>query len=288
MKNRTLTTVLLIALIMAACATPAEIEESPQPVPVDTAGPDNESEGGAEVTETIESTDTPLPQFDENSISPGTMQAHSFFSSDGSRMDYLLYIPEGYDEEQNWPLLLSLHGDRGITHTVEVVEFMTPLASFDSYPNFPFILVAPVSPSANWKFFYEPVNELVDSLIESLPINPESIILTGASAGAYGGWEYVFKNPNQFAAFVPVAGGPGDNFPPENICLLKNLPIWIFHSEVDYAMRIDSSYAALEALESCDSNSIWMTTFDDLGHVDSIVSAYSDPALYEWMLQQVE
>jgi len=130
--------------------------------------------------------------------------------------------------------------------------------------------------------------ELMDTLSESLTIDSNALILTGFSAGAYGGWHYALSDPDQFVAFVPVAGGPGGGPVPKNMCLLKDLPIWILHSEVDFVIPIKESYAALEALEKCGSSSIHLTIYTILDHVDSIYGAYADPALYEWMLQQVK
>ena len=243
----------------------------------------------AEATETTQPQFTPLPPFTQESINPGKMQAYSFLSSSGQEIDYLLYLPDNYYERPAWPLMLSLHGDKSTRISVDdVLNKMNPLIAFEPDSDFPFILVAPVSPTAIWKFYYQPMDELMDTLAESLSIDSDAIILTGFSKGAYGGWHYALSNPDQFVAFAPVAGGPGGGPVPENICLLKDLPIWIIHSEADFVIPIKESYAALEALEQCGSSSIHMTTYTDLDHVDSIYAAYADPALYEWLLQQTK
>ena len=242
----------------------------------------------AEATEIIQPQFTPLPPFTNESISPGNMQAYSFISSSGQDLDYLLYLPDDYYERPAWPLIISLHGNKSGRIGIDDVLEMNPLNAIDPDAEFPFILVAPVSPTALWNFYYEPINELMDTLSESLSIDSDSLILTGFSAGAYGGWYYALSDPDQFVAFAPVAGGPGGGPVPENICLLKDLPIWIIHSDADFVMPINQSYAVLEALEKCGSSSIHMTTYTDLDHVDSIYAAYGDPALYEWMLKQTK
>jgi predicted peptidase len=243
----------------------------------------------AEATETIQPQFTPLPHFTRESISPGTMQAYSFLSSSGQEMDYLLYLPDNYYERPAWPLILSLHGNKPTRISVDdVLNKMNPLNALEPDSEFPFILVAPVSPAAIWKFYFQPMDELLDTLVESLSIDSDALILTGFSVGAYGGWHYALLDPGQFVAFVPVAGGPGGGPVPENICLLKDLPIWIIHSDADFVIPIKESYAVLEALEKCGSSSIHMTTYTDLDHVDSIYAAYGDPALYEWMLKQTK
>ena len=286
LKNFSL--LILSALLIAACSPSTEVEEISAPVVEEAIEPVIEEGSVKEATETIQPQFTPLPPFTEESISPGNMQAYSFLSSSGQELDYLLYLPDEYYERPTWPLIISLHGDKQKRHRADDVLLMNPLYFIDPDSEFPFILVAPVSPTANWELYYKSMDELLDSMTESLSIDSNALILTGFSAGAYGSWHYALSNPDQFVAFAPVAGGPGGDTVPENICLLKDLPIWIFHSEADFTMRINNSYAALEALENCGSTSILLSTYTDLNHNDSINTTYADPALYEWMLKQIK
>ena len=273
MKRSILYLLLLFGLLSACLPTVADT---------------GEEGSGTEATNTIQPQSTPLPPFTEESISPGTMQAHSFLSSSGQELDYLLYLPDEYYERLAWPLIMSLHGDKGRRNRIDDVLIMNPLNSIDSDSEFPFILVAPVSPTGSWNIYHKSMDELLDTLGESLSIDSNALFLTGLSAGAYGGWHYALSDPDQFVAFAPIAGGPGGDPVPENICLLKDLPIWIIHSDADISMPIENSYAALEALENCGSSSILITTYTDLSHADSIYTAFADPALYEWMLQQAK
>lgn len=242
----------------------------------------------SEATMSIQPEATSLPLFSAASINPGSMQAFSFSSSVGQEIDYVLYLPDEYHEDRAWPLIMSLHGDKGRKHNVEDARIMNPLYSLDPETVFPFILVAPVSQTGSWNIYHQSLNELLDALSESLSINQNGLILTGLSAGSYGAWHYALSEPDQFAAFVAVAGGPGANPVPDNICLLRDLPIWIFYSEADIGMTVESSLAAYEALEACGSSLLQITIFTDLDHVASIDAAYADPDLYVWMLQQIE
>ena len=72
-----------------------------------------------EDTDTIQAKSTPLPPFTEESISPGNMQAYSFWSSSGQELEYLLYLPDEYYERLAWPLIMSLHGDKGRRNRVD-------------------------------------------------------------------------------------------------------------------------------------------------------------------------
>ena len=79
----------------------------------------------------------------------------------------------------------------------------------------------------------------------------------------------------------------GEVVVPEDICRLVDLPIWVAHSEADEEAPIDSDAAIVTELEECGSTVVRFTVYEDLGHVESISTAYAGPDLYEWMLEQV-
>jgi predicted peptidase len=251
------------------------------------------TENDGEVTEAItasESQPTPLPSFTEESIDPGQQQAYSFLSSSGQEMDYLIYLPADYDEAQTWPLILYLHGS-STSKNIETVRNKNPLAWIDPDTNFPFILVAPQSQTGFWHKYFEPMNELLAILPESLSIDSNAIFLTGASAGGYGAWRYAFANPDLFTAVAPIAGVPSTstaNPSPEKFCELKDLPIWVAHSEADIAVPIEMNMEAVAALEECGSTSIRFTTYTDLNHLGTITTVYAGPEIYDWMFEQMK
>lgn len=230
-----------------------------------------------------------LPPFSQDSINPGQQEAYSFVSSSGVEIEYLLYVPNDY-EDRAWPLILSLHGFLGRgDQTLELVRPWTPVAWVDPSVEFPFVVVAPLGPSGLWSQYHEPMDELFDVLGEALSINQEARFLTGWSAGAIGTWQWALARPDKFAGIAPIAGGlPGvEGVVPEDICRLVDLPIWVAHSEADEEAPIDSDAAIVAELEECGSTVVRFTVYEDLGHVESISTAYAGPDLYEWMLEQV-
>jgi predicted peptidase len=232
----------------------------------------------------------PLPPFSQDSMNPGQQEAYSFVSGSGVEIEYLLYVPEGYEESRAWPLILSLHGFLGRgDQTLELVRPWNPVAWVDPSVEFPFVVVAPLGPSGLWSQYHEPMDELFGVLGEAMSINQEALFLTGWSAGAIGTWQWALARPDQFAGIAPIAGGlPGVEVPvPEDICRLVDLPIWVARSEADEEAPIDSDAAIVAELEECGSTVVRFTVYEDLGHVESLSSAYAGPDLYEWMLEQV-
>jgi predicted peptidase len=220
-------------------------------------------------------------------IEPGQQEAYTFQSSTGEEIIFWLYLPEDYDESQKWPLMLALHGFLGFEPSLEKVRGQSPLAWLDPDVEFPFIVIAPQAPSGSWAKYHQPMNELIEFLSASLSIDPDAQFLTGLSAGVVGTWQWALAYPDRFVGVAPIAGGPSmnPNDPvPENICVLKNLPVWAAHSEGDREAPIESNRAMVTALEECGSTVASFTVYTDFSHMDSIKKAYTGPELYDWML----
>jgi predicted peptidase len=224
--------------------------------------------------------------FTGGSIGPGHQEAYSFISSSGEEIIFWLYLPEAYDGSQTWPLIISLHGFLGFEPSLERVREHSPPAYIGPDVEFPFIVISPRAPSGSWALYHEPMEELIELLGESLSIDPDAQFLTGFSTGVIGTWQWALAFPDRFTGIALIAGtlslNPNDPVP-ENICLLKDLPVWVAHSEAD-DLPIESNRAAVMALEECGSTVTHFTTYTDLSHTDSMSTAYAGPELYDWML----
>ncbi len=86
--------------------------------------------------------------------------------------------------------------------------------------------------------------------------------------------------PNRFAAIIPICGG-GDY---QRVSVLKNLPIWNFHGELDDIVLIEESLSLIKALDSSLCKS---TIYPDLRH-DSWTNTYNNPEIYRWLLEQTK
>ena len=67
------------------------------------------------------------------------------------KLDYLLYLPPGYEkEEKSWPLVLFLHGAGESGQDLNKVKVHGPPKLIEHGKQFPFIIVSPQCPNGHW------------------------------------------------------------------------------------------------------------------------------------------
>jgi len=196
------------------------------------------------------------------------------------RLNYLLYLPAGYDADKKpWPLLVFLHGSGERGSDLENVKIHGPPKLIAEGKQFPFIVVSPQAPRRRW----DPVtlNALLDDVIAKYRVDKDRIYLTGLSMGGAGTWTLAGAYPDRFAAIVPICGG-GD---PADAPKLKDIPVWVFHGAKDEAVPLSRSEEMVKALREAGAKTVEFTVYPEAGH-DSWSEAYADPKLYEWLLKQ--
>jgi predicted peptidase len=226
-------------------------------------------------------------------ITPQPGQHAYTYEMSGVNLNYLLFLPQSYgkDLRQQWPLMIFLHGLAKRGDTIEALEELKkdgPPMIVEERPDFPFIVLSPQCPSDSyWEGQLNQVDKLVDEVVHNYAVDTNRIYLTGLSMGGYGSWHYALSEPEQFAAIVPIAGGhiPQSDEVPDNICDLKYTPTRVFHGNQDDVVLPRQSEVLVEALEACGSD-VRFTLYPDADHDDSWKHAYSDPELYEWLLEQ--
>jgi predicted peptidase len=62
------------------------------------------------------------------------------------QMDYLLYLPKDYEQQESWPLLLFLHGSGERGDDLELVKTHGRPKLIAAGKDFPFIVVSPQCP----------------------------------------------------------------------------------------------------------------------------------------------
>lgn len=234
---------------------------------------------------TIEPTSFPEPN--QDSIQTG-QHPYSFLTSTGVELRYLLYIPEDYQPDDQWPLIVYLHGAGGVGENIELLTTEGSLLDIlQKEPNFKFIVLSPQLPTGRWGKYIDPVDELVTHITELFLIDANHLYLTGISLGGLGAWQYALAYPDRFAALAPVGGAASftSTAVPENICDLKNLPIWIFHGEDDTLLKPEQNEAVVSALQACGGN-VNFTLYPGVDHLETFPLTYQNPDLYTWFLEQ--
>ncbi|OWR32709.1 hypothetical protein CDO73_03665 [Saccharibacillus sp. O23] len=198
------------------------------------------------------------------------------------RMNYLLYLPPGYQAESDkkWPLILYLHGAGGSGTMLDAVRKEGLPARMESGAGLPFVVVAPQCPlGVFWNTREDEVLAILDEVADNRNIDPSRVYLTGFSMGAYGVWQMASHHSYRFAAIAPVSGG-GD---PAYARRLRDMPAWIFHGKEDRVIRVSESEKIAEAMREAGAE-VELTIYPEAGH-DCWKKVYANDALYRWFLE---
>lgn len=210
---------------------------------------------------------------------PGSQQPARLEKQVPVTMDYLLFLPQGYEQRESWPLLLFLHGAGERGSDLELVKKHGPPKIVADKKDFPFILVSPQCPANRWWEPFE-LNALLDDIVAEHKVDSDRIYVTGLSMGGFGTWALAARAPDRFAAIVPICGGGEASWARR----IRDLPVWVFHGGKDPVVPLASSERMVEALKEREGN-VRFTVYPEAGH-DSWTEAYNDPQLYEWLLAQ--
>ena len=218
-------------------------------------------------------------------------------------LPYRILIPENYNSQSPFPLLLFLHGagERGSDNKSQLVHGSFLFKSEDFRNNYPAIVVFPQCPEkSSWanvkrnndmlngkKFdFFKEISEnkqlimvekLLDFIEKKYSIDPTRRYVGGLSMGGMGTFELVARNPDYFAAAFPICGGGN----PDWSDLLKTTPFWIFHGEDDGVVSVDFSRKMYEAL-SKEKASVRLTIYPKVNH-NSWDNSFAEPDLMHWL-----
>ena len=196
------------------------------------------------------------------------------------KLDYLLFLPEGYSkEEKKWPLILFLHGSGERGENLEKVKRHGPLKMVGKQKDFPFIVLSPQCPKGLWwSHRAESLVALLDEVISLYEVDNNRIYLTGLSLGGFGTWHLACGYPERFAAIAPICGG-GELYLAER---LKNVPVWAFHGAKDKAVPLERSQEMVDKIKKAGGNAR-LTVYPKAGH-NAWTATYSNPELYKWFL----
>lgn len=200
------------------------------------------------------------------------------------RLDYLLFLPRGYNEApaKEWPLILFLHGAGERGDDLERVKKHGIPKIVESRPEFPFVAVSPQCPEASWwPLQFEALTALLDEIVSAYSVDTRRIYLTGLSMGGFGAWHLAVAHPDRFSAVAPICGG--FNGSPRAVSILKDVPVWAFHGAKDTTVPLEQQEKIVEVLQECGGD-IRFTVYAEAGH-DSWTQTYNNPELYEWFLE---
>ena len=170
-------------------------------------------------------------------------EPHVYVNNNLDSLPYRLMVPENYNQETKYPLILFLHGfgERGVDNREHIKHFLWQFVVDGRRQEYPCFILAPQRPANDFSWLEEDkpstawVNEstfeVMDLLSEKYNIDTNRIYIVGVSIGGNALWQYVGENPYKFAAAVPIASFV--KITKEFAERIKHVPVWAFNGAED-------------------------------------------------------
>jgi dienelactone hydrolase len=244
-------------------------------------------------------------------LSPGDeFLGHKSFvlGSTDAPYGHLVYQPENESGDQQFPLLIFLHGGDETGNSKEQHVILSRAAKHGPSrlikygqwnPPTPIIVVSPQTTDGWWR--PRMLHAFIEYLIDTYPVDSSRIYLTGLSRGGTGSFDYInqYGHNAHVAAMLPMATdaivrNSGD-FLPGNF---KDTPVWLFINDQDkYVPDYKATVEIIRQITST-SNGSRVTVYPRRGH-DAWTGTYTlagqgferadyhpfDTDVYEWLLQ---
>lgn len=227
------------------------------------------------------------------------MQQLVFKDGEGAALPYCQAV-EGKDRPGSYSLLLFLHGagERGTDNRAQLKHGISQMLDYIRKHGEKVIVLVPQCPAGKqwvdtpWSAESHTIPEqpsepmalvmkLVDAKIKEFGVDQKRLYVTGISMGGYGTWDLVSRQPDRFAAAIPVCGGA------DLACAdrLKHLPLNVFHGDSDTTVPTIRSRNMVNALKEAGSRKVIYHELYKCGH-DSWTPAYNDSRTWEWLFEQ--
>lgn len=221
----------------------------------------------------------------------------------GQTYRYQVYVPATYSTTEAWPVILFLHGagERGSDGLLQTSVGLGP-AIRRTAARYPAIVVFPQAPADSlWSGV--PAQMALGALKQTMAefrTDAARVYLTGLSMGGRGTWYLAYRNPDLFAAVIPICGWvtplpfdrrfdpvvPVNSGPalPALARRLQRVPIWIFHGEVDPVVPVAGSRDPAAALKAVNPD----VRYTELLGVDHNAwdAAYASDEFVRWLFAQ--
>src|SRR6266581_8764524 len=174
---------------------------------------------------------------------------HLTTQAEGQTISYTLRIPAGYDGHTALPVILCLHfgGQPTAWYGGRFLHLM-PIPGLGSLVA---LLVAPTTAQSGWA---TPTGEAaacaaLAAVEQHLRVDTRRRVVMGYSMGGRGTWHLAAKFRSRFVAAIPIAGTPGEI----ELDTLRDLPLYVIHSEADRRVPIEDDAKAVEQLHAMDA-----------------------------------
>lgn len=212
------------------------------------------------------------------------MMIRKEFNANDWQFPFVAYYPENMEE--NMPLVVQLHGAGEVGNGGEELwkvdrnGFSHMLSEGKDYPC---IFIMPQCPKESiWVVEVLNIHSFIQKVMETFPVDPKRVYLTGLSMGGQGTWYTAIRFPDTFAAIAPICGR---GLPGRRASFLK-MPIWAFHGIDDDIVPPTESLDMIRSIRTLGGNpsEVKLTMVDHVAH-NVWEYAYNEQLL-EWLLAQ--
>lgn len=210
-----------------------------------------------------------------------------------------IMIPES--AEKGGAAILFLHG-AGECGTDGKKNLAVGLPRYvrESPEDWPFVVIVPQKPNmdSEWEDHEEAIIKMLAIAREEGLFDPKRLAITGLSQGGHGTIMLAARHADMFRCAAPVCGYVDRRFDEEGKRLsespatsedasvkvvaaaLKDMPVWLFHGELDNVVPPEESEALDQALVKVGAK-VRYSALPDANH-NAWDPAYSDAKLREW------
>jgi predicted peptidase len=228
--------------------------------------------------------------------------AKEFTTSSNDILKYRELLPDNYNPEKQYPLVLFLHGagERGNDNQAQLRHGSMMFTNPVNQEKYPAIVLFPQCPaSSTWPFEKAPegswnnfpkndpistplnaVKELLDQYLEMKSVDKKRIYILGISMGGMGTFDMVCRYPDIFAAAIPICGGVAT----ERLVKAKDVKFRIYHGDADMVVSVHNSRNAYKELKK-DGAKVEYIEFPGCNH-DSWNPAFNRSDFLEWLFKQ--
>jgi pimeloyl-ACP methyl ester carboxylesterase len=173
---------------------------------------------------------------------------------DNTLQPYSVFLPEAFDANTEYPLLVGLHGS-GVDEQGEMAGWATA-ANALGYP-----LIAPKARGLSDYYTGasgEDVFECIEHFIQLFPnIRRDRIFLAGFSMGGYGTWHLGILKPEYFRGLIVLSGAMRSDIL-DGLDRIGRSNILVIHGDADLAVPVDGARRAVEKLKALDANVVYI------------------------------
>ena len=142
----------------------------------------------------------------------------------------------------------------------------------------PFKIAFDYTAPPNWPL--EAANALVRKIIGEGSVDKSKVYISGLSMGGMGTFESVYRNPDLYAAALPICGGGDVQHYDKRV---TKTAFWVFHGAADAVVNVKLSQEMVDKLKSLKAE-VKYSEYPGVNH-NSWENAFAEPEYLTWMLK---